>query len=205
VAGTIELGTRDVTRASPRQLIDAGACHIPEDRQKHGLVLAFPVADNLVLRSFERAPFARGLRVVYDVILHFAQRLVHEFDIRTRSVRAPAGTLSGGNQQKVIIAREFTRSGRLLIAAQPTRGVDVGSTEFIHRKLIAARDSGMAVLLISAELDEVLSLADRIAVMYRGQIAGILDAHDATPAELGYLMATGTRPTSAVAAAESTA
>src|SRR5207237_9414999 len=118
-------------------------------------------------------------------------RLAQEFDIRARSVRVPAGTLSGGNQQKVIVAREFTRGGKLLVAAQPTRGVDVGSTEFIHRKLIDARDGGMAVLLVSAELAEVLSMADRIAVMYRGKIAGVLDSSEATPDKLGYLMATG--------------
>src|SRR5207237_4864629 len=129
----------------------------------------------------------------------FAQRLVKEFACRSRAVRVGAGTLSGGNQQKVIIAREFTRGGRLLVAAQPTRGVDVGSTEFIHRKLVDARDGGMAVLLISAELEEVLSLADRIAVMFRGKIAGLLDSADATPELLGYLMATGVTPEAAAA------
>jgi simple sugar transport system ATP-binding protein len=112
----------------------------------------------------------------------------------------PAASLSGGNQQKVIVAREFTRGGRLLVAAQPTRGVDVGSTEFIHRKLVEARDKGMAVLLVSAELDEVLSLADRIAVMYRGRVAGVLDGANATPEVLGYMMATGQRPEEAAAA-----
>jgi ABC-type uncharacterized transport system ATPase subunit len=191
VGGSIELGTRDVTHASPHQLIGYGEAHIPEDRQKHGLVLSYAVADNLILRSYERAPFARGWRVVRQAIYQFAQRVAQEFDIRARSVRAPASTLSGGNQQKVIIAREFTRGGRLLVAAQPTRGVDVGSMEFIHRKLVDARDRGMAVLLISAELEEVLSLADRIAVMYRGKIAGVLDASEATAEGLGYLMATG--------------
>jgi simple sugar transport system ATP-binding protein len=191
LAGSIELQSRDVTRADPRQLIDAGEAHIPEDRQKHGLVLSYPVADNLVLRSYEKPPFARGWQIVRNAIVTFAQRITREFDIRARSVRVPASTLSGGNQQKVIIAREFTRGGRLLVAAQPTRGVDVGSTEFIHRKLVEARDSGMAVLLVSAELEEVMSLADRIAVMYRGRIAGVLDASSATPELLGYLMATG--------------
>jgi ABC-type uncharacterized transport system ATPase subunit len=191
VHGTIHLLQRDVTRASPRDLVDAGAAHIPEDRQKHGLVLSYPVADNLVLRTYDRPPFARGLQVIGEAILRFAQRVAQEFDIRARSVRALTSTLSGGNQQKVIIAREFTRGGRLLVAAQPTRGVDVGSTEFIHRKIVEARDKGMAVVLISAELEEVLSLADRIAVMYRGQIAGVLDAAEATPEILGYLMATG--------------
>jgi simple sugar transport system ATP-binding protein len=189
--GSIALLGRDVTRATPRQLIDGGEAHIPEDRQKHGLVLSYPVSDNLVLRSYERAPFAHGWQIVRDAIFRFAQRVSSEFDIRARSVGVLASTLSGGNQQKVIIAREFTRGGRLLVAAQPTRGVDVGSMEFIHRKLVAARDSGMAVLLVSAELEEVMSLADRIAVMFRGQIVGILDASEATPEGLGYLMATG--------------
>jgi general nucleoside transport system ATP-binding protein len=192
--GRVELIGRDVTRASPRQLVDAGEAHIPEDRQKHGLVLSYPVADNLVLRTYERPPFARGIQVLRDAIVRFAQRLAQEFDIRSRSVRAPASSLSGGNQQKVVVAREFSRNGRLLAVAQPTRGVDVGSTEFIHRKLIAARDAGMAVLLVSSELEELLSLADRIAVMYRGQIAGIVEAASATPERLGYLMATGLQP-----------
>jgi general nucleoside transport system ATP-binding protein len=193
-AGSIELLGRDVTRVSTRELVDSGAAHIPEDRQKHGLVLSYPVADNLVLRSYQRPPFARGIQIVREAIIRFAQRIAQEFDIRARSVSVPAATLSGGNQQKVIVAREFTRGGRLLVAAQPTRGVDVGSTEFIHRKLVDARDRGMAVLLISAELEEVLSLADRIAVMYRGKIAGLVDAAEATPELLGYMMATGHRP-----------
>jgi general nucleoside transport system ATP-binding protein len=200
-AGSIQLLGRHVTHATPRQLVDYGEAHIPEDRQKHGLVLSYPVADNLVLRTYERAPFARGLQIVREAITRFAQRLVQEFDIRARSVRVPAGTLSGGNQQKLIVAREFTRGGRLLVAAQPTRGVDVGSTEFIHRKLVSARDGGMAVLLVSAELDEVLSLADRIAVIYRGRIAGLLETGEATPEVLGYMMATGNRPDAARAAA----
>jgi simple sugar transport system ATP-binding protein len=193
-AGSIMLLQRDVTRSNPRQLVDYGEAHIPEDRQKHGLVLNYPVADNMVLRTYERAPFARAFQIMREAILRFAQQLAQEFDIRARSVRAAARTLSGGNQQKVIVAREFTRGGRLLVAAQPTRGVDVGSTEFIHRKLVEARDSGMAVLLVSAELDEVLSLADRIAVMYRGRIAGLLDASESTPELLGYMMATGSWP-----------
>ena len=152
-------------------------------------MLSFPVADNLVLRTYERPPFARGFQIVQEAIFRFATRLAKEFDIRTRSVRSPASQLSGGNQQKVIIAREFTRGGRLLVAAQPTRGVDVGSTEFIHRKLIDARDKGMAVLLISAELDEVLSLADRIAVMCRGKIAGVLKKRQPRHELLSYVLA----------------
>jgi simple sugar transport system ATP-binding protein len=192
--GSVEFLARNVTYSSPRELVDSGEAHIPEDRQKHGLVLSYPVADNLVLRTYERPPFARGIEIVRDAIIRFAQRLAQEYDIRARSVRVAAATLSGGNQQKVIVAREFTRGGRLLVASQPTRGVDVGSTEFIHRKLVEARDSGMAVLLVSAELEEVLSLADRIAVMYRGRIAGVLNTDEATPEVLGYMMATGNRP-----------
>ncbi|HEV7666292.1 MAG TPA: ATP-binding cassette domain-containing protein, partial [Chloroflexota bacterium] len=191
VRGRIEFLGRDVTRASPRALVDAGESHIPEDRQKHGLVLSYSVADNLVLRSYERPPFARGVQIIREAILRFAQRVAQEFDIRARTVRVLASTLSGGNQQKVIIAREFTRGGKLLVAAQPTRGVDVGSTEFIHRKIVEARDRGMAVLVVSAELEEILGLADRVVVMYRGKIAGVLEAADATPEALGYLMATG--------------
>ncbi|MBV9327837.1 MAG: ABC transporter ATP-binding protein [Chloroflexi bacterium] len=193
-SGSIALLDRDVTRSSARRLVDSGEAHIPEDRQKHGLVLSYPVADNLVLRTYERPPFARGVQIVREAIVRFAQRLAQEFDIRARSVGVTAATLSGGNQQKVIVARELTRGGRLLVAAQPTRGVDVGSTEFIHRKLVSARDAGMAVLLVSAELDEVLSLADRIAVMYRGRVAGVLEPDEATPEVLGYMMATGRRP-----------
>jgi simple sugar transport system ATP-binding protein len=199
-SGSIALLGRDVTRSSPRQLVDSGEAHIPEDRQKHGLVLSYPVADNLVLRTYERPPFARGVQIVRDAILRFAQRLAQEFDIRARSVSVAAATLSGGNQQKVIVAREFTRGGTLLVAAQPTRGVDVGSTEFIHRKLVGARDAGTAVLLVSAELDEVLSLSDRIAVMFRGKIAGVLGPDEATPELLGYMMATGRRPDEMTAA-----
>ena len=192
-SGSVEFLSRNVTYSSPRELVDSGEAHIPEDRQKHGLVLSYPVADNLVLRTYERPPFARGIEIVREAIIRFAQRLAQEYDIRARSVRVAAATLSGGNQQKVIVAREFTRGGRLLVASQPTRGVDVGSTEFIHRKLVEARDSGMAVLLVSAELEEVLSLADRIAVMYRGRIAGVLNTAEATPEVLGYMMATGNR------------
>jgi simple sugar transport system ATP-binding protein len=203
VGGRVELGGRDVTRASPRALVDAGEAHIPEDRQKHGLVLSYPVADNLVLRTYGRPPFARGIQVLRESIVRFAQRLAQEFDIRSRSVRAPAGSLSGGNQQKVVVAREFSRQGRLLAVAQPTRGVDVGSTEFIHRKLIAARDAGMAVLLVSSELEELLSLADRVAVMYRGRVAGVLEVASATPERLGYLMATGLEPTPSESESES--
>lgn len=190
--GRVLVNGRDLTGTNPRGIIDAGVAHVPEDRHKYGLVLTFPVADNLVLSTYEQRPFARGWRVVYDAILGFARRLIQEFDIRTPSPALLARNLSGGNQQKAVIARELTREGRLLIAAQPTRGVDVGSTEFIHRKLVEARDHGMAVLLVSNELEEILGLADRVAVMYQGRVAAMLAARDATPERLGLLMAGST-------------
>jgi ABC-type uncharacterized transport system ATPase subunit len=190
-AGRIELAGREVTHADPADLIYAGAAHVPEDRHKNGLVLSFPIADNLVLRTYDRPPFSRGLRVLREAILGVARRLVQEFDIRTRSVTAPASTLSGGNQQKVVVARELSRKARLLVAAQPTRGLDVGSTEFIHRKLVEVRDAGLAIVLVSAELDEIMSLSDRIAVMYRGRIVDVLRADEATPELLGLMMTTG--------------
>jgi general nucleoside transport system ATP-binding protein len=190
-AGRIVLDGRDVTQAMPRTLVDAGLAHVPEDRHKHGLVLAHPLAENLVLSRYDRAPFARGLRILFRRIWDFARRLVGDFDIRAPSVTVPAGTLSGGNQQKAVVARELSRPVRLLVAAQPTRGVDVGSTEFIHRKIVEARDNGAAVLLVSAELDEVLSLSDRVAVLYRGRVVETLDAAAADRSRLGVLMGGG--------------
>ena len=190
-AGRIVLAGRDVTNAGPRTLVDAGVSHVPEDRHKHGLVLAHPLADNLVLSRFDRVPFARGLRVIVAAIRSFARRLVGEFDIRAPSVEVPAAALSGGNQQKAVLARELSRPVRLLVAAQPTRGVDVGSTELIHRTIVAARDGGAAVLLVSAELDEVLALADRVAVLYRGRIVETVDAATVDRGRLGVLMGGG--------------
>ncbi len=167
--------------------------HVPEDRQRDGLVLAFPVADNLMLNTYYLPPFAKG-PVLQDVaIIQSAERLIQQFDIRTPSPRTAAGSLSGGNQQKVIVAREFSRPIKLLIASQPTRGLDVGSIEYIHGRLLQKRDEGCAVLLISTELDEILGLSDRIAVMYRGKIVETLMATDATKEGLGLLMA-GMKP-----------
>jgi len=187
--GTVRLGGVAMPFKNPRYLIEHGMAHIPEDRQKHGLVLAESVADNLVLCTYYRPPFAlHGVRQE-KVIWENAERLIQEFDIRTPGPGVPAATLSGGNQQKVIVAREFSRPVRLLIANQPTRGLDVGSIEYIHRRIVEMRDKGAAVLLVSAELDEILSLADRIVVMYRGQIVATLDAKEATREQLGLLMA----------------
>jgi simple sugar transport system ATP-binding protein len=189
VGGRVCIDGRDLTNAPPRRLFDAGLAHVPEDRRKHGLVLAYPVADNLVLASYNRRPFADGLRLLRDQVLRFARRVVAEFDVRTPSVRTPVQHLSGGNQQKTVVGREFSRPMRLLIAAQPTRGLDIGSIEFIHRRIVAARDRGAAVLLVSAELDEVTSLADRIAVLYRGRVAALRPADQLTRDQLGLLMA----------------
>jgi ABC-type uncharacterized transport system ATPase subunit len=189
--GRILLAGRDVTHASPRKVIEAGVAHIPADRHKYGLVLSQPVSENLVLSSYYQPPFARGITRGFRAIWQHALALVQSFDIRTPSPATVVGALSGGNQQKTVAAREFTRTVCLLIAAQPTRGLDVGSTEFIHRKIVEARDHGVAVLLVSAELDEILSLSDRIAVIYHGLIAGEVDAAGADAGELGLLMAGG--------------
>ncbi len=189
--GSVTIGGVSIVGKSPRFITVHGVAHVPEDRQKYGLVLGYPIADNLVLATYFEPPFARGIVINEAAIRDNATRLVKEFDIRTPSVYTPARNLSGGNQQKVVVARELSRDNRLLIAAQPTRGLDVGSIEFIHRTIIAARDSGVAVLLISAELDEILSLADRIAVMYKGKIAAIVPRAEATREKLGLLMASG--------------
>ncbi len=188
-SGAIRMLGRDVTHTLVRQRIEAGLSHIPEDRQRHGLVLSYPVADNLVLCTYYRPPFARSINLNQQAIEQNAVRLVQEFDIRTPGVYVPASSLSGGNQQKVIVARELSRPVRLLVAAQPTRGLDVGSIEYIHRQIVAMRDAGVAVLLVSAELDEIMALSDRIAVMYHGQIIATLPAAQAAREKLGLLMA----------------
>ena len=188
--GKIEILGRDTTRGSPREIIESGVAHVPEDRQKYGLVLSYPLMDNLVLSTYYRPPFARyGFLLDNKAIDENGQRLIAEFDVRAPSEYALAGTLSGGNQQKVIVAREFSRPSELVVAAQPTRGLDVGSTEFIHQRLVQRRDGGCAILLVSVELDEILSLSDRIAVLYKGQIIATLPAAEATPEHLGLLMA----------------
>jgi ABC-type uncharacterized transport system ATPase subunit len=189
IAGQVFIGDTDVTNASPRCIAEQGVAHIPEDRHEFGMVASYPVADNLVLNTYYKPPFANHGALNYGAIEEHATRLVHEFDIRTPSIYTAASSLSGGNQQKMIVAREFSRPIQLLIASQPTRGLDVGSIEFIHGRLVEARDRGVGVLLVSAELDEVMSLSDRIAVMYKGQIIATLDAGQATREEIGLLMA----------------
>jgi simple sugar transport system ATP-binding protein len=191
-AGTMTLDGRLTPFMNPRALVEHGFAHIPEDRQKHGLVLSYTIADNEVLNTYYRDPFAQGPRRNPRAIRDNAEQLIHKFDVRTPSALTPAGNLSGGNQQKVIVARELSRPVRLLLANQPTRGLDVGSIEYIHNRIVEMRDKGAGVLLISAELDEILSLADCIAVMYHGQIVAVVDAADATREQLGLLMAGGT-------------
>lgn len=189
VEGQITLLEEDITRANPRRITELGTAHIPEDRQRDGLVLAYPVADNLVLNTYYIEPFSKGAVLQPDAILASATEVIENFDIRTPSPLTQVGSLSGGNQQKVIVGREFSRPIKLLVAAQPTRGLDVGSIEYIHNRLIEKRDSGVAILLVSTELDEIMQLSDRIAVMYRGQIVGILPSEDATKEKIGLLMA----------------
>jgi len=190
-AGRVLLGERDVTGASARQISQAGVGFVPADRHRFGLVLSYPVADNMVLTSYHRPPFARGILRNDDAIERVARERIAEYDIRTPSEDVKAGTLSGGNQQKVVVAREFSRDLKLLILDQPTRGLDVGSIEFIHGQVIAKRDAGTAVLLVSAELDEIMELSDRIAVMFRGRLVATMDARGADKNEVGLLMATG--------------
>ncbi len=189
-SGTIRIGGQGMTNASPRRITEEGqSCHIPEDRHAFGMVDGYPITDNLVLNTYYQSPFARGITVNRPAIEANAAALVEKFDVRTPSVHLSGGSLSGGNQQKMVVAREFSRPIQLLIAAQPTRGIDVGSIEFIHQQIVAKRDEGVAVVLVSSELDEILALSDRIAVMYKGEIIDIVDRDDATREGLGLLMA----------------
>jgi simple sugar transport system ATP-binding protein len=191
--GKVFLKGQDITRAKTRRRIRAGLGHIPEDRQKRGLVLDFSVAENLILATFDQPPFATGVNLNQAAVRKNAERLVKEFDVRTPGTETVARSLSGGNQQKVIVAREIDRDPDVLIAAQPTRGLDVGAIEFVHERLISERDRGKAVLLVSFELDEILSVSDRVAVMYEGRVVDILPAKDANEEILGLLMSGAAR------------
>ncbi len=190
--GKVTIGTQDVTKASPRTIAEIGVAHIPEDREKDGIVGVYSVADNMVLNQYFKAPFAKGGQRQFAAIAENAERLVEQYDVATPSIKTPGKSLSGGNKQKVIVARELSIENKLVIASQPTRGVDVGSIEFIHKQLVAERDRGAAVLLVSAELDEIFSLADRIIVMYEGEVVADMPAEDATREQLGLLMAGAT-------------
>ncbi len=192
--GDIEISGTVITNYNPRLVREQGVGHIPEDRHRRGLVLDYTIAQNMVLGIHYQQPYVKGWGVDvinFAPIKEKAVRLIEEFDVRPPDRENPAGNLSGGNQQKVIVARELDQDPRLLIAAQPTRGIDVGSIEFIHQRLIQARDGGKAVLLISADLEEILSISDRIAVMYEGEIVGVLDPQEATEERLGLMMTGG--------------
>jgi ABC-type uncharacterized transport system ATPase subunit len=189
LGGRILVQERELPNLNPKAAHEAGISHIPEDREKHGLVASYSIAENLVLNRFDQEPFAHGWIRDLAAVASNGEALVKEFDIRTPSAKLPASSLSGGNKQKAVVARELSQDTRVVVAAQPTRGVDVGSIEFIHNQLIAARDNGAAVLLVSAELDEVLSLSDRVAVLFGGQIVAIFESAHADRAVIGRLMA----------------
>ncbi|HUW01277.1 MAG TPA: ABC transporter ATP-binding protein [Acidimicrobiales bacterium] len=190
-SGTVQVDGVDITRANPREVFGLGVGHVPEDRNRHGLVGAFSIADNLVLNSYHRPPFRKGFVRQTAAIDQNATELIERYDVRTPGIDVAVSTLSGGNQQKVIIARELAGDDAVLIVAQPTRGLDVGSIEFIHSRIVEMRDNGAAVLLVSAELDEILSLSDRIGVLYRGKLAGEYDRADTDREQLGLVMAGG--------------
>lgn len=191
--GTISLNGKDITGFKPRKVTESGVAHIPQDRHKHGLVLDYPIGTNMVLQTYYQKPFSKAGIMNYKEVYKKASTLIEEFDVRTPSETTLARALSGGNQQKAIIGREVDRDPDLLIAAQPTRGLDVGAIEFIHRRLIEQRDNGKAVLLLSFELDEIMNVSDRIAVIYEGQIVAVVDPKETTEQELGLLMAGSTK------------
>jgi simple sugar transport system ATP-binding protein len=199
VSGSIRLDGHELTGLGVRRVLDTGVGFIPEDRNEDGLVGEFTIAENLMLDRSEGAPFVRagGLRLGYRA--EFAEEKVREFDVRGQGIDTPVGRLSGGNQQKVVLARELSRELRLFVAAQPTRGLDVGSIEFVHKRIVATRDSGIPVIVVSTELDEVVALADRIAVMYRGGIVGIVAG--STPRDVLGLMMAGEKPANVEVAA----
>ena len=200
-AGTITVEGRDISRASTRNRLDHGIGYVPEDRAHDGFVGSFSVAENLVLDLFRKPPFGRGVALDIDEIGKNATARVDEFDIRTQSADLPVSSLSGGNQQKVVLARELSRPLKVLVASQPTRGVDVGSIEFMHKRIVSERDQGTAVLIVSTELDEIAALADRIAVMYRGRIVGVVPPD--TPRDaLGLMMAGASKREAEVEATE---
>lgn len=189
ISGKVTLCGEDITGSKPKKVLAHGVGHIPEDRHKRGLILQSTIAENMILGYHHCPPFANKGIMNYDKINEHARTLISEYDVRTPNEFVTAGSLSGGNQQKAIIAREFYKDPVLLIASQPTRGLDVGAIEFVHNKLIEQRDNNKAVLLVSLELDEVMNLADRIAVIYQGEIMGIVDAKETNERQLGLMMA----------------
>lgn len=192
-SGSVKVNGKELINHKPRKIMESGVGHIPQDRHKHGLVLNFPIGENMVLENYYQKPYSKNGILNFKEIYNQARRLISEFDVRTPSEYVLARALSGGNQQKAIIGREVDRNPDLLIAAQPTRGLDVGAIEFIHRRLIEQRDHGKAVLLVSFELDEIMSVSDRIAVIYEGKIVAVVDPKETDEQELGLLMAGSSR------------
>ena len=188
-SGSLEVDGVNVPTGNPRFLFEHGMAHVPEDRHKHGLVLPYDLTENVALNTYYKPPFQRGLTRDEEAMLSATETIIDEYDVRTPGAWAQASNLSGGNQQKVIVGRELSRSIKFLVVNQPTRGLDVGSIEFIHRRIIEERDKGVAVILISAELDEILGLADRIMVMFHGDIVAELPIEEANKEKLGLLMA----------------
>ncbi len=197
VSGSVTLNGEKLTGLSVRRILNAGVGFVPEDRTEDGLVGEFTIAENLMLDRADSAPFVRRGNLQLGYLAEFAREKKDEFDIRGESITTPAGRLSGGNQQKVVLARELSRDLKLFVASQPTRGIDVGSIEFVHKRMVETRDAGIPVIVVSTELDEVVALADRIAVMYRGSIVGIVPGD--TPREVLGLMMAGEHPTGAAA------
>ena len=197
-SGTVRVAGRECVHAQPKEVLDAGVGHIPQDRQRRGLVLDFSIAENVSLHDYDHEPDSKWGWLYPEQMLERARRLIRDFDVRGGGPRTRAGALSGGNQQKVVVAREVARNPRVLIAAQPTRGLDVGAIEYVHKRLVAERDENRAILLVSLELDEILSLSDRILVIFEGQIVGEFGP-DASEEELGIAMTGGRRKEAAVA------
>ncbi|MEO1768671.1 ABC transporter ATP-binding protein [Enterococcus sp. 665A] len=188
-SGSVTLNSADITGKKPRQITESGVGHVPEDRHKYGLILQLSLSENIALQTYYRTPLSKSGVLNYSEMDKYATRLIEEYDVRTTSEKAPAGSLSGGNQQKAIIAREVDRDPDLLIVSQPTRGLDVGAIEYIHKRLVEQRDKNKGVLLVSFELDEILNVSDRIAVIHAGEITGIVDPKETSENELGLLMA----------------
>lgn len=190
-SGKVILDGKDITNLTPKDIMESGMSHIPEDRQRRGLIMDFTMAENMMLENYHKKPFSQGGRLNHRKIESFAKGLIEKFDVRPQNEKQLAGSLSGGNQQKVILAREISNDPEVLIAAQPTRGLDVGAIEYVHRFLVDQRDKGKAVLLVSFELDEVMNLSDRIGVIFDGKIVETMDAKKADEKTIGYLMAGG--------------
>ncbi len=189
LSGTVRMLGRDITYDSPRQIHQDSVAHVPEDRQRSGLVLNFTVAENLILNTYYDQPYSKGIVMDWSAARDTAAELVDEYDVRTPSIDVEVRNLSGGNQQKVIVAREFSRDVKFVVASQPTRGLDVGSIEYIHERIVKERDAGAAILIVSTELDEVMALSDRILVMYRGKIVAERTPEETTTTDLGLFMA----------------